>query len=63
LGRSLVDPPLMRRIFLVTWNEFPASRAVAAFIDELRRQSSRWPASDAKDDAKNGTKHDTKHNG
>ena len=48
LGRSLVDPPLTRRIVLVTWNEFPASRAVAAFIDELRRQSRSWPGSDAK---------------
>ncbi len=43
LGRSLVDPPLTRRIVLVSWNEFPASRAVAAFIDELRGQSRAWP--------------------
>ena len=45
LGRSLVDPPLTRRIVLVGWNEFPASRAVAAFIDELRAQSRAWPGS------------------
>lgn len=43
LGRSLVDPPLSRRVVLVSWNEFPASRAVAAFIDELRRQAGAWP--------------------
>jgi DNA-binding transcriptional LysR family regulator len=48
LGRSMVEPSLTRRIVLVTWNEFPTSRAVAAFIDELRRQSSTWPGSDAK---------------
>ena len=47
LGRSLVDPPLTRRVVLVSWNEFPASRAVAAFIDELRRQSSVWPGNAA----------------
>ncbi len=39
LGRSLVEPPLTRRIVLVTWNEVPASRAVAAFVEEVRRQS------------------------
>jgi DNA-binding transcriptional LysR family regulator len=49
LGRSLVDPPLTRRVVLVSWNEFPASRAVAAFIDELRAQSRTWPG--------NGTTH------
>jgi DNA-binding transcriptional LysR family regulator len=42
LGRSQVDPPLTRRVVLVSWNEFPASRAVAAFIDELRGQSRAW---------------------
>jgi LysR family transcriptional regulator, low CO2-responsive transcriptional regulator len=48
LGRSLVEPPLTRRIVLVTWNEIPSSRAVAAFADEVRRQSSTWPGSSIK---------------
>jgi DNA-binding transcriptional LysR family regulator len=48
LGRSLVEPPLTRRIVLVTWNEIPPSRAVAAFIDEVRRQSSTWPGASVK---------------
>ncbi len=42
LGRSLVDPPFTRRIVLVTWNERPASRAVTAFIEEVRCRSSTW---------------------
>src|SRR6266540_1024707 len=40
LSRILVEPPLSRRIMLVTWNEFPCSRAVGTFVDEVRRQSS-----------------------
>jgi DNA-binding transcriptional LysR family regulator len=44
LCRIRVDPPLTRRIVLVTWNEIPPSRAVAAFIEEVRRQASAWPA-------------------
>ncbi|HSB18382.1 MAG TPA: LysR family transcriptional regulator [Anaeromyxobacteraceae bacterium] len=43
LGRIRLDPPLTRRIVLVTWNEVPESRAVAAFVDEVRRLSSTWP--------------------
>jgi DNA-binding transcriptional LysR family regulator len=43
LRRIPVDPPLTRRIVLVTWNEVPASRAVAAFVEEVRRLSSTWP--------------------
>jgi DNA-binding transcriptional LysR family regulator len=43
LRRIPVDPPLTRRVVLVTWNEVPASRAVAAFVDEVRRLSSSWP--------------------
>ena len=45
LARSAVDPPLTRRVVLVSWNEFTASRAVAAVIDELRDQSRAWPGS------------------
>ncbi len=48
LGRSLVEPPLTRRIVLVTWNEVPSSRAVAAFVEEVRRQSSTWPGASIK---------------
>jgi len=43
LGRILVEPPLTRRIVLVTWDEVPSSRAMAAFVDEVRRRSSTWP--------------------
>lgn len=43
LGRILIEPPLTRRIVLVSWDEVPASRAVAAFLDEVRRLSSTWP--------------------
>ncbi len=43
LTRVRVEPVLTRRIVLVTWNEVPASRAVAAFVHEVRRQSSTWP--------------------
>jgi LysR family hydrogen peroxide-inducible transcriptional activator len=42
LSRSLVEPPQTRRIMLVTWNEVPSSRAVCAFVDEVRRQSAEW---------------------
>jgi DNA-binding transcriptional LysR family regulator len=43
LGRSRLEPVLTRRIALVTWNEIPASRAVAAFVEEVRRLASTWP--------------------
>ncbi len=48
LCRSLVEPPLTRRIVLVTWDEAPSSRAVAAFVDEVRRRSSTWPGAAVK---------------
>ncbi len=48
LSRILVDPPLTRRIVLVSWNEVPSSRAVAAFVEEVRRLSSTWPGAGAK---------------
>ena len=48
LARVPVEPHLTRRIVLVTWNEIPPSRAVAAFVDEVRRLSSTWPGARAK---------------
>ena len=39
LGRSLMEPPLTRRIVLVSWNEFASSHTAAAFLDEVRRRS------------------------
>ena len=48
LWRSVIDPPLTRRVALVTWGDAPVSRAVAAFIDEVRRRSSAWPGSKVK---------------
>jgi LysR family transcriptional regulator, hydrogen peroxide-inducible genes activator len=44
LFRHRVEPALTRRIQLVTWSEVPPSRAVAAFVDEIRRVSSTWPS-------------------
>ncbi len=48
LWRSRVDPALTRRVMLVTWNEVPPSRAVAAFVEEVRRVSASWPGAGAK---------------
>jgi len=48
LARIAVEPALTRRIVLVTWNEIPASRAVAAFVEAVRRQSSTWPGARVK---------------
>ncbi len=48
LARIRVEPALTRRIVLVTWNEIPPTRAVAAFVEEVRRQSSSWPGASAK---------------
>ena len=48
LCRSAVEPALTRRIVLVTWNEVPASRAVAAFVEEVRRLSATWPGAGSK---------------
>jgi DNA-binding transcriptional LysR family regulator len=39
LSRIAVEPALTRRVMLVTWNEAPASHAVAAFMGEVRRLS------------------------
>ena len=43
LVRYQVDPPLTRRIVLITWDEVPSSRAMATFLEEVRRLSSTWP--------------------
>lgn len=48
LHRSDVQPPLTRNIVLVTWDEIPASRAVAAFVEEIRRQGALWGSTSAK---------------
>ncbi len=48
LARSSIEPPLTRRIVLVTWNEIPSSRAVAAFTDEVRAHSRNWPGASIK---------------
>ncbi len=48
LARTLVEPALTRKIVLVTWSKVPPSRAVAAFVDEVRRLSSTWPSAVAK---------------
>jgi DNA-binding transcriptional LysR family regulator len=48
LSRSLVEPPLTRRIVLVTWNDVPPSQSVSNFIAEVRRQSSAWVEARAK---------------
>jgi DNA-binding transcriptional LysR family regulator len=48
LRRIPLAPELIRRVVLVTWNEVPASRAVAAFADEVRILSSTWPNARAK---------------
>jgi len=47
LSRSAVKPSLTRRIVLVTWSKVPSSRAVAAFVDEVRRQGTLWPGAAA----------------
>ena len=44
LQRCHVEPPLVRQIVLVTWNESSESPAVHAFADEVRRQSRNWAA-------------------
>jgi DNA-binding transcriptional LysR family regulator len=48
LWRSQLEPPLTRQIVLVTWDEIPSSRAVAAFVEEVRRLGSRWSGAPAK---------------
>jgi len=47
LGRAEFDPPLTRRVVLVTWDAVPSSLAVKTVVDEVRRQSARWQAARA----------------
>ena len=42
LWRSAIDPPLSRRISLVTWRHGNRSRAVATFIGIVRRLACEW---------------------
>lgn len=42
LARIDLGPPLTRRIALVSWKQLEMSRAIAAFVDELRRFGKRW---------------------
>jgi LysR family hydrogen peroxide-inducible transcriptional activator len=37
LNRSRIEPPLTRRVVLVSWGEHASSRAVTAFVDEVRQ--------------------------
>jgi len=48
LCRIPLDPPLTRRIVLVSWSKVPSTRAVAAFVEEVRRQGSAWPGAGVK---------------
>ncbi len=42
LHRSAVSPPITRHIVLVTWEEASTSRAVAAFVAEVRTIAAKW---------------------
>ncbi len=42
LWRSALEPPLVRRIVLAAWREAPRSRAVDAFVEEVRRFGRTW---------------------
>lgn len=42
LARIQVGPPLTRRIVLVTWKQTESSRAINAFVDELRSYAANW---------------------
>ena len=44
LGRSVVVPPLVMEVSIVTWRDSRRTRAVEAFIDELRRMGRQWRA-------------------
>jgi len=43
LSRIPFEPVLKRRVVMVSWNAVPASRAMAAFVEEVRRLSGSWP--------------------
>jgi DNA-binding transcriptional LysR family regulator len=42
LVRVEVGPPMVRRICLVTWKQPATSRAIAAFVEELRQHGKKW---------------------
>jgi DNA-binding transcriptional LysR family regulator len=42
LTHAIMDPELSRRIALVTWRQSNPSRAVSAFIGEVRRHACEW---------------------
>lgn len=42
LSRAELDPPLVRKICLVTWRQSSMSRAVETFIGEVRRHACEW---------------------
>ena len=42
LFRIPFEPALVRRIVMVSWNPVPASRAMAAIVEEVRRLSASW---------------------
>ncbi len=42
LARIRVGPTLTRRIVLMTWKDLEMSRAISAFIEELRHYGTRW---------------------
>ena len=41
-NRLRIDPPLIRRIVLVTWKQYEPTPAVMAFLDELRDHGANW---------------------
>jgi len=41
-ARVRVDPPLTRRIMLVTWKQFEPTPAIAAFLEELKTHGQHW---------------------
>jgi DNA-binding transcriptional LysR family regulator len=47
LCRAEFEPPLTRRIVLVTWDAVPSSLAVKTVVDEVRRHSASWQAARA----------------
>ncbi|HUL58603.1 MAG TPA: LysR family transcriptional regulator [Anaeromyxobacteraceae bacterium] len=51
LGRSVVVPPLVMEVSIVTWRDSRRSRAVDAFIEELRRMGRQWRAASAAEPA------------
>jgi DNA-binding transcriptional LysR family regulator len=46
LSRTAVEPPLSRRIVLATWRDTNHSRAVDAFVREVRKLGRRWKSCD-----------------